>query len=99
MIGFGSGEGQDAAMVLSVNFHFLMGQGSHSQEAILHSSVSDFGLGIDPLIQFPALAFTDNIFADSITALILLDIEHRLNGRSATKTRRWLRWGPFTDNT
>lgn len=101
MIGFVSGLGQDAAMVLSVNFHFLkgtMGQESYPQEVILHSSVSDFGLGIGPLIQFLALAFTDNVFEDNITPLILFDMEHRLNGRNATKTRTWLRWGPFTDN-
>lgn len=92
-----SGEGQDAVLVLGLDFHFLKGrrgQESYAQEAMLHPLVFDFGLGMDPLIQFLALAFLDNAFADNITPNILFDMEKQLNRTSGRKTITWLRWKP-----
>lgn len=92
-----SGKGQDAVLVLGLDFHFLKGtrrQESYSQEAMLHPLVFDFGLGMDPLIQFLALAFIDNAFADNITPDILFEMEKRLNRTSGRKTITWLKWKP-----
>lgn len=59
------------------------------KEVPLHQIKFDFGLGMDPITLFLALAFADNAFEGDITLETLVEKQ-----RSQTCGARWFKWKP-----